>query len=162
MSTDETSPQGKSGGNDAQAQPTSNKTGGDGTSAAAVGYQYSAQNKPRRAAAITPVNVDRVYQALLDSLDDAVCYRASSDLDVNGLTGKQIGSALRELACADDCPLAIEQWTGKQTTPTRWRVARADPDPVTDGGPDHDVPVEEQLTDRQQALVEDNGGSGDE
>jgi len=36
-----------------------------------------------------------------------------------------------------------------------------DPDPVTDGGPDHDVPVSGQLTDRQQALVEDTGGPDD-
>jgi len=29
---------------------------------------------------------------------------------------------------------------------------------VTDGGPDHDVPVEEQLTERQRELVEKTGG----
>lgn len=37
-------------------------------------------------------------------------------------------------------------------SPTRQRGIdcddQRDPDPVTDGGPDHDVPVEEQLTDR--------------
>ncbi len=33
-----------------------------------------------------------------------------------------------------------------------------DPEPVADGGPDHDVPVEEQLTDAQLELVDDTGG----
>jgi len=31
---------------------------------------------------------------------------------------------------------------------------------VTDGGPDHDVPVAEQLTERQLELVGRDGGSG--
>jgi hypothetical protein len=35
-----------------------------------------------------------------------------------------------------------------------------DPEPATDGGPDHDVPVAEQLTERQRELVGRDGGGG--
>jgi hypothetical protein len=87
-------------------------------------YRFSTHNKPRRAAAVTASDVDRVYAALLDSLDAGRCYRSSADLDVDGLTGKQIGSALKQLAHAEDCPLAIERWSGAKTTPAVWTVER--------------------------------------
>jgi hypothetical protein len=88
---------------------------------------YYTHNKTPTACVCTPADVDAVYAALVRHVDDGNQYVRSSDLDSGlSLSKPEIGTALRELSKADDCPLDVSQWGGDSTTPILYRVRRAD------------------------------------
>lgn len=84
-------------------------------------------NTTPTACVCTPADVDAVYAELVRHVDDGNQYVRSSDLDGDlTLSKPEIGTALRELSKADDCPLDVSQWGGDSTTPTLYRVQGAD------------------------------------
>ena len=153
MSTDETSPQGNTEGNDAQAQLTRDDAGLDEL---ASEYQYATHSKGR-GSGIDDETVNDVFAAVREAHANGRTYVSAANLDVED-TRTAVGKALRALADDDGCPLDLERWTGMHTTPTVWHVKKPEPQPVPDGGHDHDVPVEEHLPDAQLELVDDTGG----
>lgn len=75
----------------------------------------------------TPADIETVFGALVDYHAEDNSYVRSSDLvDGLDLSKPKIGTALRILSNADDCPLIVSQWGGDATTPILYRVQGAD------------------------------------
>ena len=90
----------------------------------ALEYTYSEDNTPRKDSAVTAADVDRVYAAVCERHDGRVSYVSSKQVDIDGLSATKTGTALSELALADDCPLDIERWT--TSAPYRYRVTEGE------------------------------------
>ena len=105
-----------------QSEPTREIVPGQINSTASE-YSYSETNNPRREN-ILGWMVDDVYDALVEAFADAhgTLWTGSHRLDVDDLTGYQVGNCLAELEEAADCPLDVERWSGKTNTPWLFRV----------------------------------------
>lgn len=89
-------------------------------STASLTSSYS-HKTTRPQAAISPCDVDDVFKAVLERMNGRVGYLTSRDIDVDGLTPTQTGSALAELASTPECPVLFELWGGT-ASPKRYRI----------------------------------------
>lgn len=83
---------------------------------------------------ITPTEVNRVYQAVVEYTGGDGWIRAKR-VDIDDLNNSQIGYALEELAGDPDCPLAFERWNDKGGSRSAlYRVTERERELVADGG----------------------------
>lgn len=106
-------------------------------------YRFSTHGTTSKHAPISPVDVDAVYRVLWTLVEDTVVYLDCGDVaqcdegQSLDLCKTSISRALRLLAEDDQCPLAIERWSGRSTIPTTWRVTAPDSEHIKDGESDH-------------------------
>jgi DNA-binding PadR family transcriptional regulator len=101
-----------------------------------------------------------------ESINHGQLYPNLDDLTEMGVVDRsQRDRRTNEYALTDDGHRVVASDAHRRATIYGQDIAPEDIVPtevVTDGGPDHDVPVEEQLTEAQRDIVDDTGGSSDE